>query len=83
MRSAASPRRTRTIRVPLTQAKCLTLGHDWDRTICPGMFYCTRCGLTALCPGCIPVLPSTETRITYCPKHRRALAAPLSKEVQA
>jgi len=83
MRSTSSSRRSRTIRVPLTQATCLTLGHDWDTTICPGMFYCTRCGLTALCPGCIPVLPSTETRITYCPKHRRAFTLSAPKGVQA
>ncbi len=49
---------------------CAQGQHRWRSIWREGEFVCLRCGMRALCPRCLLVLPGTPVALLLCARHR-------------
>ena len=57
-------------RIYIARDPCELPGHRYHATWDMGHFLCTRCGMRAVCPVCVPQWPDTPLALYVCPKHQ-------------
>ncbi|EFH81767.1 hypothetical protein Krac_2514 [Ktedonobacter racemifer DSM 44963] len=46
--------------------------HQWIKVVgSVGLFHCSSCLCSAVCPGCLGGMPAGHAPVTWCSRHRK------------